>query len=247
MEISNFCIYRYIDKKTNKILYVGKTDVSLINRIRQHRSEAKFKNIDAYIEYVELENSMETRFYEFYFINKWKPELNTSDKYDAPLDVELVDNLEWKPFDIGWLNESKLGRTKKKKQELSEAEKQEVINGYLYFYKNILPMSEFNNQRKKIFWFTCTKLDFTTHLAIFSLDEVHDIFPELSVEEIIDLYMNPILGMHYTREKGWGIINYIESVKYKGTNQLFKITINEDLDERAIKNYINGYSLEDFD
>lgn len=58
MEISNFCIYRYIDKKTNKILYVGKTDVSLINRIRQHSSEDKFKNIDANIEYVELKNNI---------------------------------------------------------------------------------------------------------------------------------------------------------------------------------------------
>ena len=51
-----YCIYRYIDKDTKKILYVGKTDSSLENRINQHQTETKFKDIDAEIEYVELKN-----------------------------------------------------------------------------------------------------------------------------------------------------------------------------------------------
>lgn len=91
------CVYRYVDKVTNEILYVGKTDSSLENRILQHKSEDKFKKIDARIEYIELKNAMETRFYEFYYINKWKPALNVSDKYEDDLGVELPD-AEWKLY-----------------------------------------------------------------------------------------------------------------------------------------------------
>lgn len=246
MEISNFCIYRYIDNSTKEILYVEKTDSSLINRIKQHRSEDKFKNIDAHIEYVELENSMETRFYEFYFINKWKPELNTSDKYDAPLDVELADNLEWKPFDTNWLIESKK-RKKKKIRELSEEEKQELANGYMYFYMHILPMDGFSVQRKRIFWFICTKLDFATHTASFSLDELEMLFPELSCDEIFDLVVRQTFGIEYLWNGIYGGINYITYIKHKKKEKLFECRFNARLDEIALRNYIDSYSLEDFD
>lgn len=46
--MNKHCIYRYIDKNTKEILYVGKTDISLENRIHQHSTEEKLKKIEAY-------------------------------------------------------------------------------------------------------------------------------------------------------------------------------------------------------
>lgn len=142
-----YCIYRYIDKNTSEILYVGKTDTILDRRIIQHKSEDKFRNINADIEYIELNNSMETRFLEFYFINKWKPALNVSDKYSEELSFELNNDVEWKKY----VPEPK--ERKQKSKLLIEEKKQKYIEEGIFFDGTHIPMNIFNDSEKELFIF----------------------------------------------------------------------------------------------
>lgn len=149
-----YCIYRYIDKDTKKILYVGKTDSSLENRINQHQTETKFKDIDAEIEYVELKNNMETRFYEFYFINKWKPVLNIADKYEYDLDCEISSEFEWKKYVSERNNKSSLSKEEKIKFAY-ERIKQGIIEENAYFDGKHIHMNNFSEDEAEIFIFIC--------------------------------------------------------------------------------------------
>jgi len=89
-------VYRYVDNDTGEILYVGKNDTNLINRINQHKPEAKFQNLNAHVEYIILDNPLMTRFCELYYINKWKPRLNVADKYDCEMTAKIDESeYEW--------------------------------------------------------------------------------------------------------------------------------------------------------
>lgn len=91
------CVYKYVCD--NKIIYVGKSDNSLINRLNCHKSEVKFKPYlkDAKIYYAEVVNPAMSTILETYLINKYKPELNSSMKYTGSLGIELPEP-DWKPW-----------------------------------------------------------------------------------------------------------------------------------------------------
>lgn len=93
-----YYIYKYV--YDGEVIYVGKTDSDLNARIRSHAAEFKFqKYIDkANIFYYECKNAAHTALLEIYYINKYKPKLNVSMKYDDDLEIYIKD-VEWLPID----------------------------------------------------------------------------------------------------------------------------------------------------
>lgn len=89
-----YFVYKYVYNE--EIIYVGKTDSSLIGRIKNHANEEKFQKYkNAEIYYIELSNSAETKAVEALLINKYKPRLNIVDKYDSISPFLKFDEPEW--------------------------------------------------------------------------------------------------------------------------------------------------------
>lgn len=88
------CVYKYIYK--DSIIYIGKTDSSLKQRIKEHSKEEKFYKYlsDVKIYFIKLRNKAETSFMETYLINKYKPVLNVTDVYDGDSGIN-IDEPEW--------------------------------------------------------------------------------------------------------------------------------------------------------
>lgn len=89
-----FGIYKYV--YDGEVIYIGKSDNSILNRVNAHAKEAKFKPYldKAIIYYTVYENSAQTDFYESYFINKYKPKLNVAKMYDGNIGVDIPEP-EW--------------------------------------------------------------------------------------------------------------------------------------------------------
>lgn len=89
-----FGIYKYV--YDGEIIYIGKSDNSILNRVKSHKNEEKFKPYldKAVVYYTECKNSAQTLIFETYLINKYKPRLNTSFKYEDDLDFDIQE-LEW--------------------------------------------------------------------------------------------------------------------------------------------------------
>lgn len=87
--MSNCCVYKYV--YNNEVVYVGKSDHSLKNRLNSHKKEDKFKpylsKSDIY--YAWVKNPAMTIILETYLINKYKPKLNVSMKYDYEIPFEI--------------------------------------------------------------------------------------------------------------------------------------------------------------
>lgn len=91
-----YAIYKYV--YNGKVVYIGKTNSSLNNRIKAHLNERKFQDyLSSAIYYFECNNRIETSIYEKYLINKYKPILNEADKI---IDRVLIDikEPEWKEY-----------------------------------------------------------------------------------------------------------------------------------------------------
>lgn len=82
-------IYKYVYH--DDIIYIGKSDSSLIGRIRGHEKENKFKPYlsDSQIYYFTCLNPAETTIYETFLINKYKPVLNVAMKYTHSLTMTI--------------------------------------------------------------------------------------------------------------------------------------------------------------
>ena len=94
MKTKGYYIYKYV--YNDEIIYIGKTNVCLVNRIDCHAREEKFKGYldDCQIFYFECKNSAETTIMECYLINKYKPILNVSMKYSDNLNIDIPEP-EW--------------------------------------------------------------------------------------------------------------------------------------------------------
>lgn len=90
-------IYKYI--YNNEIIYIGKSDSSIKQRIQQHSIESKFLPYlsNAVIYYAILPNASMTAIYETFYINKFKPRLNVSSKYYGDVDIDIPEP-EWREF-----------------------------------------------------------------------------------------------------------------------------------------------------
>ncbi|WP_303835195.1 GIY-YIG nuclease family protein [Ruminococcus flavefaciens] len=89
-----FGIYKYV--YNDEIIYIGKSDNSILNRVNAHVKEAKFKPYleKAVIYYTECKNRAHTHILETFLINKYKPILNDSLKYEEDLDFDIPEP-EW--------------------------------------------------------------------------------------------------------------------------------------------------------
>lgn len=92
-------VYKYVYEK--EIIYIGKSDANLMSRIRQHSKESKFSKYlqNVKIFYAWLPNPAFTTILETYLINKHKPKLNQSFKYDTPLYFDIPEPY-WYDFDM---------------------------------------------------------------------------------------------------------------------------------------------------
>lgn len=94
-----FYVYRYTDKLTSQVVYIGKTNCSLKARVNAHKREEEFSPYDCDIDYVKLSNEVETDSVEKFLINKYKPCINLKDKVPF-LTVEIdIGGLNWEPYE----------------------------------------------------------------------------------------------------------------------------------------------------
>lgn len=95
----DYCVYRYT-LESGEVIYIGKTDALLKQRIDAHQKEDKFApylgrwNID----YIELSNRVETDVVEKYLINLLKPVLNEKDHTQGLTMAVSMSLPEWIPY-----------------------------------------------------------------------------------------------------------------------------------------------------
>ena len=94
-----FYVYRYIEKKTGAVVYVGKTNCSLKARINAHKRESWFAPYDCYVEFVKLSNEVETDSVEKFLINYYKPAINLKDKVPFSTVEISLSGLDWHPYE----------------------------------------------------------------------------------------------------------------------------------------------------
>lgn len=84
-------VYKYV--YDNEIIYVGKSDHSILGRIKGHSTESKFKPFlkKCQIYYAWLPNPAFTTIFETFLINKYKPRLNVAMKYDTILPFDICE------------------------------------------------------------------------------------------------------------------------------------------------------------
>ena len=90
-------IYKYVYH--GEIIYIGKSDSSIPDRIIAHETEEKFQKYlkEAEIYYFECKNPAETTIYETALINRYRPVLNVSMNYHGTQEFK-VEEKEWKRF-----------------------------------------------------------------------------------------------------------------------------------------------------
>lgn len=93
-------VYKYIHPKY-KWLYVGKSDTNLRGRINAHKTEHNFKPFlkECEIYYIQLDNKAQSKAVESYLIDKYKPHLNTADKYEGESNLDMM-LPEWIPYKL---------------------------------------------------------------------------------------------------------------------------------------------------
>ena len=105
-----FYIYRYIDKNTNEIMYIGKTARLFVEeRIKQHKDDAIglwASNNEHYIEFIELPKEEDMNYIESYLIRKFMPKYNiifADDSKLPPFEI-IIDESLWKNYN-NYINE----------------------------------------------------------------------------------------------------------------------------------------------
>lgn len=99
-------VYKFVEKKTGKIIYIGKSNTSIDNRIFAHLAgkgiDEKFKKYKNKCDIFTaiLPNSVETDIVERCLINKYKPELNVVDNQDGLSNYIQITELRWEIWDI---------------------------------------------------------------------------------------------------------------------------------------------------
>ena len=126
-KVRDYCIYKYVSLQDGSVLYVGKTDSSLKQRIDAHAKEEKFMpylgNVEIF--YFTLSNRVETDIVEKYLINQLKPALNEKDMEEG-LSLSGLKLPKWEPY-------SKYESERKKdKEEFKRREELAMQNLSLY-------------------------------------------------------------------------------------------------------------------
>lgn len=121
-------VYKFVEKESGRIVYIGKSNSSIDNRIIAHLSgrglDEKFRKYKGKCDIFTaiLPNSVETDLIERALINEFKPELNVVDNLPGTSNLIKVDNIEWKAWQIP---------TKQKPKE----EKKQIETDHSWFEK----------------------------------------------------------------------------------------------------------------
>ena len=134
-------VYKYVDK-TGEIVYIGKNDTNLINRIAAHNSD-EWNDGTLAISYIEVMSGWESDALETLLISKYRPRYNKSKMADTI--VQFVEP-EWVPIQ----RLSKTGMTSKRKEAEAEKLKKQIVEKY----------KQLTNTQKYIFLaLLCMELD----------------------------------------------------------------------------------------
>lgn len=113
--MQEYYVYRYIDKKTNEIMYIGKTgQLFVTNRLDQHKTDnvgVWAEKNEHYIDFITLPREEDMTYLESYLIRKHKPQLNIvlMAQYEPPFSIE-IDESKWKKLDE-YLKEKEMAKT----------------------------------------------------------------------------------------------------------------------------------------
>lgn len=231
-----FYVYRYTDKKTNQVVYIGKTNCSLKARVNAHKREEAFSPYDCEIDFVKLSNEVETDSIEKFLINYYKPCINLKDKVPFLTETIELDGLNWEPYST-YLDGLKTNLQRKKivkdqalKQiyifeQLEEAFALNKDKITLPFVDVSLPMVNrtFNWSKKEV--------ESTTNGYIFIiLDNAKETF-ELNRNEILASIWMPVVSM-------WDISN-------KNSSNFFKIECALEILKSMKEFAYDGFAIED--
>lgn len=153
------CVYKYV--VDGQIIYIGKTDSDLINRINCHEKEDKFQDYfgkwDIYC--TPLSNHVETNYFEGFLINKYKPILNDLDNEPGVCNIDIIEP-EWFSLNDYITNYY----TKKNKTEISNFSntKREITK-----LKNKITKAKNKYNFEKLKWKTIIKKRNSIALRIF--------------------------------------------------------------------------------
>lgn len=141
-----YCVYRYTLIENGEIIYIGKTDASLKQRITAHETEEKFLPYNGFftVDYIELANSVETDIVEKFLINQFKPILNEKDHVEGLTDMNIT-LPQWKSY-AEYMKSKKetleeLRKTARIDDMLLEKTQDAVLEGKSNFISSILHTS----------------------------------------------------------------------------------------------------------
>ncbi len=133
-------LYKYVCN--GEIIYIGKSNSNIDNRIAAHKSERKFKpylqKAEVYV--CNLPNSTETDILEKVLINHYKPILNGTDNFPGISNIITFKEPNWIPYREQQSSPNKLKPLHKvSKQEAKEYLSKNIrfLNSYQYILKNI--------------------------------------------------------------------------------------------------------------
>lgn len=94
-----YYVYRFLDG-LGDIIYVGRTKSGIKSRMRQHFSDAGHLPNECYnsvhlVEYIELKSQIDMYIKELYYIDKWKPVYNSTNKYEEDSDIRIEGDDKW--------------------------------------------------------------------------------------------------------------------------------------------------------
>lgn len=132
-------VYRYVLNDTQEIIYIGKTDASLKQRIDAHEGEPKFQPYLGRwrVEFIELANSVETDIVEKFLINSLKPPINEKDCVSGVTNM-CINLPEWRPYSE---YEAKMQRNRKEVNRAQVAKLCEVLKGIVKTDSNKIILS----------------------------------------------------------------------------------------------------------
>ncbi|MGM9988307.1 MAG: GIY-YIG nuclease family protein [Bacillaceae bacterium] len=124
------CVYRFFNKE-DEVIYVGRTSQGVEKRIKEHFSSQGhldpvcYKDVQK-VDYCSFQTIAETKIYELYLINLYKPKYNTADKEHKTLKLKInVSKLKWEDYDFTTKEEKEKDDNEKLIQRLREELKKE--------------------------------------------------------------------------------------------------------------------------
>lgn len=134
-------LYKFVERDSGEIIYIGKTNSSFKNRIDAHiratDADFKFKNYinkcDIYI--AELPNRTETDLLERALINKYKPILNGTDNYKGMSTFIKVDEPKWVIYKD--VRAKKISKNKNQKSKPKNDDWNSLVYDYVFTLEDI--------------------------------------------------------------------------------------------------------------